>query len=335
MTILIAEDDPISLRALRLNLEALGHVVLTASDGESAWRLVVDHPEVNLVLSDWMMPGVDGLELCRRVRDLSLSGRPYIYFILLTAKAHRDDRLAGLSAGADDFLTKPLDPAVLIARLTVALRLLATQNELYARTSQLERAQEELRRQNEQLAEIATSDGLTGLKNQRYFRAALDMAVSFASRQNLPLTLIMLDADEFKPYNDAFGHPAGDEALRVLAGALRENVRDHDLVARYGGEEFALLLPATDEAAGRSIGERIRLAVAGVAWPLRPVTASLGVAHTSPLVSTSEVLLSLADQALYHSKATGRNRVTHAVDLMPRGARGFIPFRLVTPGSEP
>jgi diguanylate cyclase (GGDEF)-like protein len=313
MTILIAEDDPVSSIILSHSLEGFPEEVLIAKNGAEAWRLVQEREDVRVIISDWMMPGIDGIELCRRVR--ALADRPYVYFILLTAKAFREDRLAGLGAGADDFLTKPLDRAELIARVNVARRLLATQEELRARSEQLERLHIELQRRNEQLAELANSDGLTSLKNHRYFRTALEMAVSFANRHGQPLSLLMLDVDQFKSYNDTFGHPAGDEILCLLARVLREAVRDHDQVARYGGEEFVMLLPSTSAEGGRVIGERLRTAIGGFPWPLRPITASIGIATTCAGVQTSAAVLDLADRALYHSKAQGRNRVTHAEDL--------------------
>jgi diguanylate cyclase (GGDEF)-like protein len=313
MTILIAEDDPVSSLLLRRSLEGLDLDVVVARDGEEAWELIRARDDIRLVISDWMMPRIDGPELCRRIRGLA--DRPYVYFILLTAKVFREDRLAGLAAGADDFLTKPLDRAELAARINVARRLIATQEELRARSLQLERLHDELRQQNERLAELATSDGLTGLKNHRHFRSALDTGVSFAQRQGLPLSLIMLDVDHFKAYNDTYGHPAGDEVLSSLARLLRDGVREHDLVARYGGEEFVILLPATDAVASRAIAGRLRAAIASADWPHRAITASLGVATTGPGVDTSSVLVDLADQALYMSKARGRDTVTHADDL--------------------
>jgi diguanylate cyclase (GGDEF)-like protein len=313
MTILIAEDDPVSSMILSHALEEFAEEVLVAKNGQEAWRLVQEREDVRIIISDWMMPGIDGIELCRRVR--ALANRPYLYFIRLTARAFREDRLAGLAAGADDFLTKPLDRAELAARVHVARRLLATQEELQARSEQLERLHLELQRRNEQLAELATSDGLTGLKNHRFFRSALETAVSFANRQGQPLSLIMLDVDHFKSYNDTFGHPAGDVILSSLAKILREAVRDHDQVARYGGEEFALLLPSASADGSRVIGERLCAAISGFPWPLRSITASIGIATTHQALRTPSTLLDRADQALYHSKAQGRNRVTHALDL--------------------
>jgi two-component system cell cycle response regulator len=315
MTILIAEDDAVSSIILRHYLRGFPEEVVAAKDGAEALELIRTREDIRIVISDWMMPGMDGIDLCRHVRGLV--DRPYVYFILLTARAFRKDRLAGLAAGADDFLTKPPDSAELNARVSVALRLLAAQDELRARSEQLEELHTELQRQNERLADLATSDGLTGLRNYRHFRAALEMGVSFSRRQGTPLSLIMLDVDHFKTYNDTFGHPAGDDVLSSLGRVLREMVRDHDQVARYGGEEFALLLPMADADGGRAIGERIRAAIASFDWPLRPITASLGIATTSAELDTPDLLLDRADRALYHSKAGGRDRVTHDRDLAP------------------
>jgi diguanylate cyclase (GGDEF)-like protein len=335
MTILIAEDDVVSSLVLQRSLEGLNLDVVAARDGEEAWKIIQARDDIRLVISDWMMPKVDGLDLCRRIRGLA--DRPYIYFILLTAKAFREDRLAGLGAGADDFLTKPLDRADLAARIKVAQRLIATQEELRDRSLQLEKLHDDLRQQNARLAELATCDGLTGLKNHRYFRTTLEAATSFALRQGLPLSLIMLDVDNFKSYNDTYGHPAGDEVLSSLGRLLRQGVREHDLVARYGGEEFVVLLPATDVAGSRVISARIHLLIASADWPLRAITASLGIATTRPGVDTPNLLVDLADRALYESKARGRDTVTHADELpdAPRQAPDILKFVAPFLGQDP
>ena len=221
-------------------LEEAGHEVLVASDGQSAWRMI-QMSHVPLVLTDWTMPGLDGPELCRRIRRLE--GRPYTYVMILTARTSSPERVEGLRAGADDFLVKPLDRHELIARVEIARRILTMQADILARTAQAERLADELQLQNERLSELAWTDGLTGLCNRRRFLDALEAALSLASRRGLPLSIALLDVDRFKDYNDAFGHQAGDEVLRQLAEMLRANVRAHDLVARYGGEEFAVLLP--------------------------------------------------------------------------------------------
>src|SRR3954454_19159053 len=226
MQILIAEDDLLSSLILRKTLEKLGHEVIVAVDGADAWQQV-EQRDVRLVISDWMMPRMDGLEICRRIR--SRPKGPYIYVILVTAKQQRKDRIEALEAGADDFLVKPLDRGELMARVRVAVRILTMQEELEKRTRALEAAHVELEQKNERLAEAAVSDSLTGLKNRRHFRETLDSSFSFATRKGMDLSVVMLDVDQFKPYNDVYGHPAGDLVLTDLAATLRANARDSDL----------------------------------------------------------------------------------------------------------
>ena len=226
-----------------------------------AWRLI-QQEHFPVVLSDWMMPGLDGLELCRRIR--SLAGRPYTYFVMFTGRAGFEDRLEALAAGADDFLGKPFDPRELVARLEIARRLLAIQDEL--------------ERKNVALRELATTDELTGLKNRRSFFEMLESYFALAARQRSPLSLVLLDVDHFKTYNDAFGHPAGDQLLRGVADVLRGTTRAHDTVARHGGEEFAVLLPATGSVVARSLATRLQETIERRDWPHSPVTASFGVA---------------------------------------------------------
>jgi diguanylate cyclase (GGDEF)-like protein len=170
---------------------------------------------------------------------------------------------------------------------------------------------------NARLAEMATTDGLTGAKNRRAFLESANLAFSCATRQGSPLSLVMVDVDRFKSYNDTFGHPAGDEALCAVAAILIQGSRDHDTVARYGGEEFVILLPATDAAGARCQAERMRATIERYPWPLRSVTASLGVATSTLSTSTASELIDSADRALYQSKRHGRNRVTHHDSLEP------------------
>lgn len=181
---------------------------------------------------------------------------------------------------------------------------------------QLQQKSAELIRANEKLAEMVTTDGLTGLKNHRYFREMLEKTFMRAVREGTPLSIVMLDVDKFKQYNDTFGHPAGDEVLRTVATLLQRSTRRNDLVARYGGEEFVLLLPDTGEHEARKVAERVRKAVANHPWTLRPVTISLGIATLDEDASTPSLLVDQADKALYFSKNHGRNRVTHSADVV-------------------
>jgi diguanylate cyclase (GGDEF)-like protein len=183
----------------------------------------------------------------------------------------------------------------------------------------LEARQRELMEAVARLIELATTDGLTGLRNRRHFNETLETASAHGLRRGLPLSMIMVDVDHFKQYNDAFGHRAGDEVLRVIAATLRAGVRPHDVAARYGGEEFAVLLTGTEAAGALRFSERLRGAVASHPWTLRPVTISLGVATLGPGPAPAGAydLVEAADRALYHSKLCGRDRVTHHDELPP------------------
>jgi two-component system chemotaxis response regulator CheY len=313
MKVLVVEDDPMSALVLRRTLENMGHETIEAADGLEAWERI-ERDDIHLVISDWMMPRMDGLELCRRIRGRGR--RVYTYVIVVTAKRQRKDRVEALQAGADDLLSKPFDQGELVARTQVAQRILAMQQELEARSLELEMMRDELEGRNRRLAEMAICDSLTGLKNRRHFHEVLDSSIAFATRQRLPLSVVMLDVDQFKPYNDAFGHPAGDDLLTTLASLLVKNSREHDLVARYGGEEFVLLLPGTGAAPARLACERHRAVIEHHGWRLRPVTASFGIATLGPDTQCGADLVNEADQALYHSKRRGRNRVTHFEDLV-------------------
>jgi diguanylate cyclase (GGDEF)-like protein len=293
MKILIAEDQPTSALFLRYMLEKVGHEVIIAPDGEFAWR-IVRSGAAPLLISDWVMPRLDGLDLCRRIR--AEGGDRYTYIILLTSRNRREERLEGLRAGADDFLTKPPDPDELAVRLEIAGRIL----NLY----------DQLALKNSQLVELATVDELTGVKNRRRFREDLELLFAQADRQGSPLSVLMVDIDHFKQYNDTFGHPAGDEVLRQVGTILRKYVRAHDVVARYGGEEFVVLMPATRANEALEVAERLRAAIAFQPWPLRKVTASLGMATTAPWTPNAAALVDQADQALYQSKQAGRDQVT-------------------------
>jgi len=478
MRVLIAEDDRVSALVLRRALEKLGHQVVAAENGEAAWALFQTSP-CRVVITDWMMPKMDGPSLCARIRDREKASpsaegdeepTPYTYVILLTAKSTRDDRLAGLAAGADDFLVKPLDPAELGARLHVAQRILCMEKELQARSAELEEMGAELAQRNEELqrnfgiamaarsqfetlfgglpvacftfdeagriqrwnqeaeritgfpeglvigrffwevlpgwhkpetaqgciervfagersdgvewshvtplgqtvhlltntfplrdgqgciigainasvditerkrlsqaleqqlfetkrladelsvkraeleeksemlSERARRDGLTNLLNHRSFHDVLESLFASRGASRLEVSVAMLDVDHFKQFNDSFGHPAGDDVLRTVASLLASNVRAHDTAARYGGEEFAVVMPGTDAEGALALAERIRTTIERHAWPLRPLTVSVGVATAGRGLDTPSSLVDAADRALYKAKESGRNR---------------------------
>lgn len=297
MRLLIAEDELISRRLLVAALARMGHDVLVAEDGRAAWE-ILEREDVRLVVADWEMPNMDGLELVRRIR--AEANRPYIYVILLTSRGDKQDIVAGMNAGADDYVTKPWDEGELTVRLKAGMRVLALYSQLDDR--------------NEQLRRMALVDGLTGIANRRAFDDDFMRHREQARRFWRTLSLIMIDIDRFKPYNDTYGHEAGDNALRTVAQILQRDLRQVDKAYRYGGEEFVCLLPETDETGAFIVADRLRQAVfeARIAHPGNPpagvVTVSLGVA-TFDMRDQGEDLIKHADAALYAAKAAGRNRV--------------------------
>jgi diguanylate cyclase (GGDEF)-like protein len=308
--VLVVDDMPDNVKLLALELSDHGHEVLTASNGTQGLGMAQsERPDV--ILLDVMMPGLNGIEVCRRLKaDPKL--RP-IPVIMVSARELDDDIVLGLDAGAQDYVTKPFNLQIVMARVRSAARAKAD-HDMIAKL-------------NERLATLAGEDGLTGLKNRRSFQESLTASHAFALRQGLPLSLMMIDVDHFKQFNDTFGHTAGDEVLNAVAQLLRRGTRAHDVVARYGGEEFALVLPATDAEPGRILAERLRQTLATHDWPVRRVTASFGVATLLHVDRDPIALIREADKALYHSKQQGRNRVTHALDLVRLGLEPLASFR--------
>jgi diguanylate cyclase (GGDEF)-like protein len=263
---------------------------------------------IDVLLTDWMMPGVDGPELCRRVRH-ELSDR-YIYIVLITVLGNREQILEGMSAGADDYLTKPVEPFAVRTRLVAAERVTALHGQLISIQSQLEEA-------NLKLLGLSLTDALTGLGNRRRMEEDLARAHARATRVRRSYSMTLLDIDHFKLFNDHYGHQAGDEALRQIGRCLGRVIRADESVYRYGGEEFLVLMPDSTASDAAVAGERIRHAVTdmGIHHDYRPtapplVTLSGGVSCWIPgsTVSASEVLFQ-ADEALFQAKSKGRNRL--------------------------
>jgi two-component system chemotaxis response regulator CheY len=303
MRILIVEDDPPQRLILRTILTRAGYEVLEAADGQAAWN-IIQQDSVPLVITDWMMPHLDGLALINHIRQASLPY--YTYVLLLTARDSRADVVEGLHSGADDYLTKPVDPEELKARILVGKRVV----ELEA----------SLRAARDQLHDQATHDQLTGLLNRRalYERAAAFL--SGGGQQSLPISVLLVDVDKFKLVNDQHGHGIGDQALQLIAQTIEQAKRASDLVARWGGEEFMLFLPRTALQDALGVAERIRLRVADVGLPLPDggllsFHVSVGVACTTcSIPSLLETLVHQADEALYQAKRTGRNRVCYVAE---------------------
>ena len=301
MRILVAEDARFARHLLQGALAGWGYDVVLAEDGEQAWSALQAADPPSIALLDWMMPGLDGLEVCRKIRK---AGRePYTYVILLTGRDRQEDVVAGLAAGADDYLRKPFDNLELEARIRTGRRIVELQAELIA-------AREALRAQ-------ATTDALTGIANRRTILDMLGKELDRCRRAKTACAVVFVDLDHFKQVNDTYGHPAGDEVLRQAAATLRAILRPYDLVGRYGGEEFVVVLPGCEVEGARAAAERLRAAVAGTAITAGgarlQVTCSMGVAAaTSANAWDRDRLLSEADAALYRAKREGRDRVVVA-----------------------
>jgi diguanylate cyclase (GGDEF)-like protein len=300
MKVLIAEDEPVSRRLLESKLKAWGYEVTSTKDGNAALELLTEEDGPRLALLDWVMPNMDGLEVCRRLR--LQTDRPYVYVVLLTSKNRREEFLEGMNAGADDYLTKPFDIYELKVRLQVGRRILELQQALLE-------AQHALMIQ-------ATRDSLTGLYNRRRILELVEQELNRCRRHNLTLAVILADIDHFKSVNDTYGHLTGDEVLREIARRLTDCVRSHERVGRYGGEEFLIVLSVEPDAAHAG-AERIRQCVCRdpVETPQGgiPITISFGMVLSDPSDRKSvESFLSSADDALYLAKEKGRNRTETA-----------------------
>jgi diguanylate cyclase (GGDEF)-like protein len=295
--ILIAEDDPVSRHMLRAFLVKWDYEVVAATDGIEALRILESDDAPPLAVLDWMMPGLEGPQVCQRVREHA--ERPYVYVLLLTARSQKVDLLRGLESGADDYLTKPFDAQELRARLRVGQRILDLQDSLIA-------AREELRFR-------ATHDTLTGISNRASVLDAVSREQSRHLREGGSFGVILADLDHFKRINDTRGHLCGDAVLKEAAQRMTRCVRPYDTVGRYGGEEFLIVAPSLDGSGALGLAERIRKEIEFK--PINtdsvdvPVTASFGVAVTVPgKPLEAHALLLLADKALYRAKDNGRNR---------------------------
>jgi two-component system cell cycle response regulator len=303
--VLAAEDNPVFQSMLRSMLIKWGYDPVIARDGAEALRALEAKDAPRLAILDWMMPGLDGVEICRRVRA---AGRePYIYILLLTARTDSQDLVEGMDAGADDYLTKPFVAHELRVRLRAGKRILDLQSELMA-------TREALRIQ-------ATHDNLTGISNRGAILDSLQTELSRAARERRPVAVLMADADRFKQLNDTRGHQAGDAVLHEVAHRMKSVMRQYDTVGRYGGEEFLVVLPGCDGNRALVQAERIREAIS--AEPFRAqgnafgITCSLGCSWreiASP--EDAHALIREADLALYQAKAHGRNRVESYIPLL-------------------
>ena len=298
--ILLVEDSRTQALKFQLMLESHGYHVKVAQNGLEAMNMLLNN-HISIVITDWVMPEMDGSELCRAIRQHDFGG--YVYLILLTAKDSKTDIIEGLKAGADDYLTKPVDDAELIARLTTAERII--------------RLEQTLKKRNQEIALLSITDPLTKIYNRGYINDHLPIAFKRAARYNLPLAITICDIDHFKLVNDRYGHQVGDKVLIAFADCLNQALRrDLDWMARYGGEEFLVVMPETDLAGAQVAAERFRKKIETLSVPADgdsiKITASFGTCAISTDSATqqlsSDEMIKTADRCLYEAKEKGRNR---------------------------
>ncbi len=292
--ILIVDDSSLNIRVLGETLSPL-HEIYAATSGEEALKIANSDPQPDLILLDIVMPGIDGLEVCRRLKaDIRTQDIPIIF---ITAMTDEKDEEMGLELGAVDYIRKPCSPPIVKARVKAHL---------------------ELKRKSDILKNLSNRDGLTGIPNRRRFEEHFNLEWSRGVRSGSPLSIVMMDIDFFKNFNDNYGHAKGDECLIAVAEALNGCIkRPTDMVARYGGEEFVAILPETDFKGAKTMAESMRKAIEQLKIPhefsvtAKNVTISVGLATTMPTMSYApNDLINEADKMLYESKSNGRNQTT-------------------------
>ena len=298
MKVLVADDEGATRLMLETLVARLGYEPVLASDGVEALAILERDDSPTLAIIDWIMPGLDGVEVCRQVRKLAK--RPYVYLIMLTVKQGTDDLVVGMEAGADDYLSKPFEIDELRVRLRAGERILALQDELRAQ---------------------ATHDDLTGVLNRGTILEIVQREIAHVTRKGECAGIVLADLDNFKQVNDTYGHPIGDEVLREASRRLSARMRSYDAIGRYGGEEFLMVLPGCEKRNVLDVADRMRAAVS--AHPIRTragdvtITVSMGVALIEKDSAQFDELIVAADEALYRAKRAGRNRVEGPVDGQP------------------
>lgn len=293
MKILVAEDSNYFRKILENTLEQWGYEVVSASDGVEAWEILQQNDSPRLAILDWVMPRMTGLEVCKNVRTRKAGY--YVYTILLTSKSSKENIIAGMEAGVDDYIVKPFDEEVLRYRLKIGERILTLEDKIM---------------------QLASIDALTGLLNRRVFMERLEDEVARFARLRQPISLIMIDLDNFKYINDNYGHQAGDEVLRRVGQELYTKVRKYDFIGRYGGEEFCVCAPGVDQKGAQELAERLRKGVESLNIKIPnsgtelKITASLGVSCLiGDMAPDLDELIKAADEYLYLAKRRGKNQV--------------------------
>ena len=310
MKILLAEDNTVTRKLVKKILENKGYEIIEAKDGGEAWEIFQKEKEkINIALVDWMMPRLNGLQLCKKIKATKSQG--YTYIIFLTGKVDIDDVVEGLESGADDYVTKPFNKRELISRIDVGKRFI--------------QLHQKLREANHKLHILSVTDGLTRILNRRALLERLEEELHRASRENAFFCLIMLDIDHFKRVNDVYGHQAGDKVLVEVVNRVKSELRPYDIIGRYGGEEFLVGIFGADKEIGSNKAEDFRKCIDEKEFKYSDkklkITISLGMAcqkigdTRNKIPQLLDDLTKKADDALYRAKETGRNKVICFYDL--------------------
>jgi diguanylate cyclase (GGDEF)-like protein len=295
---------------MKMLLDRLGHTVALARNGEEALGMI-DEFRPQIIMTDWIMPKMDGIEFCKALRRNPAWRNIYVF--ILTVQESTDRLVEAFEAGANDYMTKPINPKILGARLGAGQRVVQLQEELEYERQQLHKFSAELASSNQRLQQLALTDELTELPNRRFANEHLERQWALAQRNGSPLSCMMVDIDYFKQVNDTYGHKVGDDVLKQVAHALKMSVRKQDVVCRLGGEEFLVICPDVQIPEFYRYAERLRENIAALNFKDNTgkkfrLTISIGAASKKPEIPTSEMLLQLADKRLYTAKDSGRNR---------------------------
>ncbi len=303
MKILVAEDEKTSRILLEKILAKWGYEVVSATDGHEAWEKLQSEDAPKLAILDWMMPGIEGIEVCRKLRQQEQGDEQYTYVILLTAKDSKESIIEGMEAGADDYIVKPFDQNEMRVRIRAGQRIVRLQSELLATQKDLLR--------------LSRIDPLTGVLNRRAILSQIEIELARAQRENTKLSISLLDIDHFKEVNDTYGHTVGDVVLRECVRRIDAVTRTYDTCGRFGGEEFLIVIPGAAEQEVFSIGERLRCAVNEpeicIDGSSVRVTVSQGMATWDGNENIDNLIVR-ADKAMYQAKENGRNRVELSQD---------------------
>ncbi|MBN4058849.1 diguanylate cyclase [bacterium AH-315-J04] len=310
--VLVVDDIPDNVKLVALELEEAGYEVFTATNGKEALAILREHGP-KIILTDWMMPEMDGMELCRIIRQAQADGAGFAYIVMLTAHADEASLIEAFDAGADDFLSKPFHQPELIARIAAGARIVKLQEELAQQHLTLHKANAELAVLNSKLDELATTDELTGLYNRREAMRQLEGIWDSSIRHGETFSCLLMDIDHFKQFNDTYGHAVGDAVLRFVAQSIQKTCRKGEAAFRVGGEEFLVICPRASESEALLAGERLRNVIASNTLKVDDqelgVHVSVGVATRSDNLNNIDELLALADTYLYAAKEAGRNCV--------------------------